>query len=138
MTVQGNVLPVELDVPAYGAFSPLSVSCAVASGDIAVEGRQLQAEAGMATTVTGPFTAQRVAPPDLGADFEEQFVQLVLQAEALIAAALPEAQHVVDRVRLGEQYAIFLKEVGFHRVALDASDIERDVEDEDDGREQER
>ena len=104
MTVQGNVLPVELDVPAYGAFSPLSVSCAVASGDIAVEGRQQQAEAGMATTVTGPFTAQRVAPPDLGADFEEQFVQLVLQAEALIAAGLPEAQHVVDFVQQAQDF----------------------------------
>jgi hypothetical protein len=104
VTAQGNVVPVEGDVAALGHFSPLSVSCAVASGDIAVEGRQAQADAGISTTITGPFTAQRVAPPDLGLDFQEQFVQLVLQAEALVAAGLPDPQSVVDLVQQAQDF----------------------------------
>ena len=104
MTVQGNVIPIEQDVPATGAFSPLSVSCAVATGDVATEGRQLQAEAGMSTTVTGPFTARRTASPDSPVEFQEEFAELVEQANALIAAGLPAAADVVALAQKAEDF----------------------------------
>jgi hypothetical protein len=104
VTVQDQVMPIEQDVDAAGAFSPTSVSCAVATGDVATEGRALQGAAGMATTVTGPFTARRSASPDAPVEFEEAFATLVTEAQALIAAGLPAAAAVVALAEKAEDF----------------------------------
>ena len=110
VTVNGAEFPIENDSPAAGAFSPRSVSCNVVSGDMATEGRQLQEDAGLATTVTAPFTAQRIgAPGDQGlANFEETYTELVLTAEGLLAAGVP---HVADVVALTERAESFYHQV---------------------------
>ena len=102
--VEGNTYPIEQDVPAEGAFSPTSVSCAVATGDVATEGRSMQAGAGMSTTVTGPFTAQRVASPDAPAEFQDAFVELVARAQALIAEGLPAVAEVIALAEDAEDF----------------------------------
>jgi hypothetical protein len=106
VTVNGAEFPIENDAPAGGAFSPRSVSCNVVSGDMATEGRQLQEGAGLATTVTAPFTAQRIgAPGDQGlANFEETFTELVLTAEGLLAAGVPSVEDVVALVERAESF----------------------------------
>jgi hypothetical protein len=106
VTVNGAEYPIENDSPAVGAFSPRSVSCNVVSGDMATEGRQLQEGAGLATTVTAPFTAQRIgAPGDQGlANFEETYTELVLTAEGLLAAGVPPVEDVVALVERAESF----------------------------------
>jgi hypothetical protein len=104
VTAEGQVIPIEQDVDAAGAFSATSVSCAVATGDVATEGRALQGAAGMATTVTGPFTARRTASPDAPVEFEEAFAALVTEAQALIAAGLPAAADVVALAEKAEDF----------------------------------
>jgi hypothetical protein len=106
VTVNGAEYPIENDSPAGGAFSPRSVSCNVVSGDMATEGREMQAEAGLATTVTAPFTAQRIgAPGDQGlANFEETYTELVLTAEGLLAAGVPPVVDVVALVERAESF----------------------------------
>jgi hypothetical protein len=106
VTVNGAEFPIENDSPAAGAFSPRSVSCNVVSGDMATEGRQLQEGAGLATTVTAPFTAQRIgAPGDQGlANFEETYTELVLTAEGLLAAGVPPVEDVVALVERAESF----------------------------------
>ena len=104
VTVQDQVMPIDQDVEATGSFSPTSVSCAVATGDVATQGRAMQGAAGMATTVTGPFTAQRTASPDAPVEFEEAFAELVTEAQALIAAGLPAVADVVALVEKAEDF----------------------------------
>jgi hypothetical protein len=106
VSVNGADYPIENDSPAGGAFSPRSVSCNVVSGDMATEGRQLQQDAGLATTVTAPFTAQRIgAPGDQGlANFEETYTELVLTAEGLLAAGVPAVEDVVALVERAESF----------------------------------
>ena len=106
VTVNGAEFPIENDSPAGGAFSPRSVSCNVVSGDMATEGRQIQQEAGLATTVTAPFTAQRIgAPGDQGlANFEETYTELVLTAEGLLAAGVPPVEDIVALVERAESF----------------------------------
>lgn len=84
-TVNGQTYPVELAVPSAGAFSATGASCSVVTGDIAVEIRQEQEAAGLGTTVTGPFTAQRIAEPGqaLGASVEDGFLGLVFDVTRL-------------------------------------------------------
>ena len=108
VTVNNQEFPIDQNVDAAGAFSPTSVSCAVATGDVATEGRALQEGAGMSTTVTGPFTAQRTASPDAAADFEQAFGDLVLEAQALIAQGLPA---VADVLALAEKAEDFYQNV---------------------------
>ena len=104
--VQGNDYPIEQDLPAAGAFSPSSVSCNVVSGDLATEGRQLQEAAGVATTVTGPFTAHRIEDPgdESVAGFEETYTELVMTAQSLLATGQPPASDVVAFVERAEDF----------------------------------
>jgi hypothetical protein len=106
VTVNGAEFPIENDSPAGGAFSPRSVSCNVVSGDMATEGRQIQQEAGLATTVTAPFTAHRIgAPGDQGlANFEEIYTELVLTAEGLLAVGVPPVEDIVALVERAESF----------------------------------
>ena len=106
VTVNGANYPIVNDSPAAGAFSPRSVSCNVVSGDMATEGRQIQQEAGLATTVTAPFTAHRIgAPGDQGlANFEETYKELVLTAEGLLATGVPPVEDVVSLVERAESF----------------------------------
>jgi len=110
VTVQGNVYPVENDSPAAGGFSPTTVHCAVVSGDMATEGQQAQTDAGMATSVTAPFMAQRIAGPGQGTvpGFEETYVELVMTVENLLATGQPAA---ADVVALAERAEAFYQEV---------------------------
>jgi hypothetical protein len=106
VTVNGAEFPIENDSPAGGAFSPRSVSCNVVSGDMATEGREQQQAAGLATTVTAPFTARRIgAPGDQGlANFEETYTELVLTAEGLLASGVPPVEDVVALVERAESF----------------------------------
>lgn len=106
VTVQGNVMPVENDMPAGGAFSPMSVSCNVVSGNLAQEGLQ----AGVASSVTAPFTAHRIAAAgEAGVPgFEETYTELVLTVQNLLAAGQPPAADVVE---LAERAEAFYQEV---------------------------
>jgi hypothetical protein len=104
--VQGNDYPIEQDMAAAGAFSPSSASCTVVSGDLATEGRQLQAAEGIATNVTGPFTAHRIEDPgdESVAGFEETFTELVMTAQNLLATGQPPAADVVAFVERAEDF----------------------------------
>ena len=66
----------------------------------------MQQEAGLATTVTAPFTAQRIgAPGDQGlANFEETYTELVLTAEGLLATGVPPVEDVVSLVERAESF----------------------------------
>jgi hypothetical protein len=108
MTVQDQVIPIQLSVTADGGFSPTSVSCAVAAGDVATEGRSAQEGAGVSTTVTGPFVARRTESPDATIEFEEAFAALVLEAEALIAEGEPAGADVLE---LAEKASDFYQNV---------------------------
>jgi hypothetical protein len=99
-------VPVELDFEAMGGFSATSSSCTVVTGDYAAEARDAQMDAGLATSVTGPFTAVRVAAAgdNLAPGFEEQYVALVQQADALVAMVTPPAADVVALVAQSEDF----------------------------------
>ena len=106
VTAQGMNFPVDLDFPAIGGFSATSSSCTVVTGDFAAEARDAQVDAGLATSVTGPFTAVRVAAAgdNLAPGFEEQYVALVQQADALVAMDTPPAADVVALVEQSEAF----------------------------------
>ena len=106
VTAQGVTVPVELDFPAEGGFTPTSATCAVVTGDIATEARAEQAAAGFTTSVTGPFTAVRVAAAgaNLAPGFEEQYVQLVSTVDQLAAMATPPAAEMVALVEQSEDF----------------------------------
>jgi hypothetical protein len=110
ITVQGSPYPVNFSAEAAGGFSPTTATCSFVTGDIATEGRAAQQAAGFATTVTGPFTAYRIGKPgDAGVPgFEEQYVELVGKAEALLAQHPPPAGEVVA---LAEQAEMFYHNV---------------------------
>jgi hypothetical protein len=106
ITVQGSPFPVEFTTEAAGGFSPSTATCSIVTGDIATEGRAAQQAAGFATTVTGPFTAYRIGKPgDAGIPgFEEQYVELVAKAEALLAQHPPPAAEVVALAAQAENF----------------------------------
>jgi hypothetical protein len=98
VTVNGNVLEVDQDMPAEASFFASWTACTVATGDLAIGGRAVQQSAGVATTVKAPFTARMVAGPDADSTIEQVFFELVTDAEAIIAAGAPVAGDVVDLV----------------------------------------
>jgi hypothetical protein len=106
VTAQGMNVPVELDFPAMGGFSATSSSCTVVTGDFAAEARDAQIDAGLATSVTGPFTAVRVAAAgdNLAPGFEEEYVALVQRADALATMDTPPAADVVALVEQSEAF----------------------------------
>ena len=104
VTVDGNVLEVDQDMPAQATFSADWTSCSVATGDLATVGREIEQSAGVATSVKAPFTARMVAGPDADSTIEQVFFELVTDAEAIFAAGAPSAADVVDLVLRVERW----------------------------------
>jgi hypothetical protein len=106
ITVQGTAYPINFTADAAGGFSPSTATCTFVTGDIATEGRAAQEAAGFATSVTGPFTAYRIGNPGAAAvpGFEEQYVELVGKADALLAQSPPPAAEVVALVQQAESF----------------------------------
>lgn len=84
-------------------FSPLSVTCTQATGDLAVEGRQVQEAAGVSSGVRAIFLAIRVPPDvdDFPPDIAETFEQLLADLLAALRGE-PTATEILDLARRTE------------------------------------
>lgn len=85
-TAQGFTVPVDITFPASGGFSPVTASCAQATGDLATETRDAHRQFGFSTTVQAKFVAVRVADAD-AADVVEEYKDLVEDIHEAIAQA---------------------------------------------------
>jgi hypothetical protein len=105
-TVQGATYPFDVAVDIEGGFAPTSATCSMVSGDFVTEARDIQESMGFASTMTGPFTTYRIgeAGANLAPTFEDQYVTLVTNAEALAALAQPPAADVVALAQQAEAF----------------------------------
>ena len=111
VTVQGLTVPLSgISVGAGGGFSPTGASCDVVWGDLSTEARSVQQAAGFSTSVTGPFSAKRIAKAgeNLSLSFDETYVELVTAMEQLAAQSPPP---VADVVKLATKIDAFYAQV---------------------------
>lgn len=97
-SAQGFTVPVEVTFPASGGFSPVTASCAQATGDLATETRQVHGQFGFASTVQAKFVAVRVADADV-ADVVGEYKDLVEDIHDALAQAKGGSPPTVQQLR---------------------------------------
>jgi hypothetical protein len=85
-------------------FSPQSVTCTQATGDLAVEGRQVQEAGGFSSGVRALFLAVRVPPDvdDFPPDLAEAFADLMADLADAVRGR-PTAEEILDLARRVEE-----------------------------------
>ncbi len=103
---QGLTVSLNRTVPAEGSFTATFASCTIVSGDLAAITREAQQAAGFETSVIAPFMAHRIGKPGdpYVPGFEDQYLALIEQANALSAQTPPAAADVVALVEQAQNF----------------------------------